>query len=95
MRLLPIFSKVFETIVYNSFFNHFIRNNLFTPSQSGFLPGDLCIAQLLAITHEIQTNFDSNSPFDVRDESLDISKAFDKAWHKGLLFKLKSSWCWM
>ena len=95
MRLLPIFSKVFETIVYNSFFNHFIRNNLFTPSQSGFLPGDLCIAQLLAIIHEIQTNFDSNSPFDVRDESLDISKAFDKAWHKGLLFELKSSGGWM
>ena len=39
---------------------------------------------------EIQTNFDSNSPPDVRGEFIDISKAFDKVRHTGLLFKLKS-----
>ena len=71
-------------------FNHFISNKLFTPWQSDFLP-DLCIAQLLAITHEIWTNFDSNPPVDVRGVFLDISKPFGKVWHKGLLFKLKSS----
>ena len=71
-------------------FNHFIGNKLFTPSQSSFLPGDSCRAQLLAITHEIQINSDSNPPVDVRVVCLDISKAFDKVWYKGLLFKLKS-----
>ena len=39
---------------------------------------------------EIQTNFDSNSPANVRGEFIDISKAFDKVRHTGLLFKLKS-----
>ena len=39
--------------------------------------------------HETQINFDSNPPVNVRGVFLDISKAFDKVWHKGLLFKLK------
>ena len=70
-------------------FNCFIGNKVFTPSQSGFLPGDSCIAQLRAIIHKILTNFDSNPPLDMIDVFLDISKAFNKVWHKGLLFKLK------
>ena len=90
MSLLPIFSKIFERVIYNSSFSHFLSNKLFTPSQSGFLPGDSCIAQLLSIIHEMPTSFDSNPPVYVRGVFLDISKAFDKAWRKGLLYKLKS-----
>ena len=60
------------------------------PSQSGFLPGDSCIAQLLSITHEIQSAFDDNSTVNVRGAFLDISKAFDKVWHNDLFFKLKT-----
>ena len=59
-------------------------------SQSGFLPGDSCISQLLSIIHEIQTTFDNNSTVDVIGVFLDISKAFDKVLHTGLAFKLKS-----
>ena len=50
----------------------------------------MCIAQLLNFVYEIQINFIDNAPADVRGVFLDISKAFDKVWHKGLLFKLKS-----
>ena len=85
ISLLPIFSKIFERVIYNSLFNHFVSNKLFTPSQSGFLAGDSCIAQLLSIIHEIQTSFDSNPPADVKGVFLDISKAFDKVCHEGLL----------
>ena len=88
--MLPIFSKVFKRIIYNSLFNRFTGNKLFTPSQSDFLRGNPCIAQLLSIIHDIQTNIDSNRPVDVRSVFLDFSKAFNKVWHKGLLFKLKS-----
>ena len=69
-------------------FNHFIGNNLLIPSQTGFLPGDSCIADPLAIIHEIQADFDSNPPVDVRVVFLDISEAFDKVWHKGVLLNL-------
>ena len=59
-------------------------------NQSSFRPSDSCINQLLAITHEILEAFDCNPPVEVRSVFLDISKAFDKVWCKGLLYKLKS-----
>ena len=71
-------------------FKHFQSNKVFTSSQSGFLPGDSCIAQLLSIIHEIQTAFGNNPTVDVRGVFLDISKAFDRVWHSGLLFKLQA-----
>ena len=88
VSLLPIFRKIYERVIYNALFNYFKDNKLFT--QSGFLPGDSCIAQLLSIIHEIQTTFDNNPAVNVRDVFLDISKAFNKVWHIGLLFKLKA-----
>ena len=74
--------------MFNSIFNYFIKNNLFTKSQSGFLPSDSCISQLLSRTHEIYKSFDFNATLDVRGAFLDVSKAFDKVWYEGLLFKL-------
>ena len=38
----------------------------------------------------MQTSFDSNHPDDLRGVFLDISKAIDKVWYKGPLYKLKS-----
>ena len=58
-------------------------------NQSGFNQGDSCIYQLLSVTHEIYESFDNG--FEVRGIFLDISKAFDKVWHKGLIFKLNQN----
>ena len=44
ISLLPIFAKILERVIYNSLFNYFLHNNIFTPTQSGFLPEDSCIA---------------------------------------------------
>ena len=70
-------------------FEFFIRNDLISQNQSAFKPGDSCINQLLAITHEIYKSFDAC--LNVRDVLLDISKTFDKVWHQGLLYKLKQN----
>ena len=59
--------------------------------QSGFRPGDSCIYQLLAIRHDIFLRFDSGPSLETRGVFLDISKAFDRIWHDGLLFKLKEN----
>ena len=90
ISLLPIFGKMLERVIYNSLFNYFQSNRLFTPSQSSFLPGDSCIVQLLSIIHEIQTAFDETLTVDVRGVFLDLAKAFDKVWHDGIIFKLKA-----
>ena len=64
-------------------------NDILNKCQSGFLPGDSCISQLLCITHDIYNAFDGNPSLEVRGVFLDISKAFDRVWHEGLLHKLK------
>ena len=78
VSLLPIFSKIYERVIYNVLFNYFKDNKLCAPSQSRFLPGDSCIAQLLSIMHEMQTGFDNNPPVDGKGVVVDVSKAFDK-----------------
>ena len=52
ISLPPIFSQILERLIFNSMFNYFRQNNLFTQCQSGFIPGDSCVAQLQPITHE-------------------------------------------
>ena len=69
------------------FYHIFNGNDLISQNQSGFKPSDSCINQLLSITHGIYESFDDG--WEVRGVFLNISKAFEKVWHKGLLVKLK------
>ena len=50
---------------------------------------DSCINQILSINHEIYQS--SDDEFEVRVVYLDISKAFDKIWYKGIIFKVKQN----
>ena len=59
--------------------------------QSCFRPGNSCIYQLLAITHDILLSFDSNPSLETHGVFLDILKTFHRVWHNGLLFKLKQN----
>ena len=91
VSLLPICSKIFEKPIFNKLFAFFEKRNLLSKYQSGFRPGDFCIYQLLAITHDIYLSFDSSLSLETRGVFLDISKFFDRVWHDGLLFKLKQN----
>ena len=43
----------------------------------------------MTVTHEIYKSFDDG--YEVRGVFLDISKPFNKVWHKGLIYKLKQN----
>ena len=87
--LLPICGKIFEKILFNNIYNYFNVNNFLTKNQSGFRPGDSTTNQLLYLVNEIHEAFENPKSLEVRAVLLDISKAFDKLWHAGLIFKLK------
>ena len=72
--------------MFNEMFKFFIENELISSNQSGFKPGDSCVNQLVSITHEIYKSFDKGH--EVRGVFLDISKAFEKVWYDGIIFKL-------
>ena len=63
------------------------ENKLLNPHNSGFHYGDGTVSQLLSITHKLTEALDDGK--DVRIVFLDLSMAFDKVSHKGVLFKLK------
>ena len=70
-------------------FEFFIQNNLITPNQSGFQTGDLCINQLISVTHEICKSFDDG--YEVGGVFLDISKSFDRVWYQVFHNKLRQN----
>ena len=85
--MLCVCGKIFERILYNNLYGFLTTNNLLSAKQSGFKSGDSCINQLLSITHNIYKSLDQG--YEVRGVFLDISKAFDRVWHEGLIYKLK------
>ena len=83
----PIIFKNCKLIIL---FKYIDENELLNPNQSEFRPFDSCVNQLLSINHQIFSNFDCDPPKDISAVFLDISKAFDKSWLPGLIFKIKS-----
>ena len=83
--LLPICGKIFERLIFNEMFRFFISNNLISPNQWDFKPGDSSINQLLSVTLEIYILFDG---LEVRAVFLHTSKAFDNVWREGIIFTL-------
>ena len=62
-------------------------NNILIEQNSGFIRKDSTVNHILKIVHQIYQ--DINSGKDTCIIFLDVSKAFDIVWHKGLLFKLR------
>ena len=89
ISLLPLLAKVYEKAIFKHLYNYFFSNSLISKNQSGFTPGDSCTNQLIALTNEVLKAFDDPKCLEVRSVYLDMSKAFDKVWHEGLIFKLK------
>jgi hypothetical protein len=87
ISLLSAVGKVFESIVFKEVFNHLMSNNLLYKFQSGFIAGHSTVDQLIEIYYRICMSLDNHCFTTL--VLCDISKAFDRVWHTGLLLKLK------
>lgn len=81
--------KIMERIVFKNLFNYLYTNDLLYKYQSGFIPGHSTTFQLVDIYHHICQTLDNKQYACM--VFCDISKAFDRVWHKGLLYKLKQN----
>ena len=90
ISLISIVVNVMECCVYKHIYNFLLENRIISSNQSGFTPGESAINQLLYITNAFGKALDDGT--EVRVVFLDVSKAFDRVWHKGLLTKLKIDW---
>ena len=87
ISLISVIGKVMERCVYKHVHNFLVDKNVITSFQSGFTKNDSAVNQLLDITNDFGRALDQGK--EIRVVFCDISKAFDRVWHKGLLYKLK------
>ena len=87
VSLLSTVGKMMERIVFKYVYNYFKENFIISANQSGFLPGRSTVTQLLEVYNAFCKAVDEGK--EIRVIFLDISKAFDKVWHEGLIHKLK------
>ena len=88
ISLLSCVGKVMERIVFNELYEYCNVNNLLTWRNSGFKKHDSTVNQLLFLVNKIYESLGNGD--DVLLIVLDISKAFDKVYHRGLLHKLET-----
>ncbi len=86
ISLLPCVSKVFEKLMFSHIYEFLRKNKIISPNQSGFTPGDSALSQISHIIDRMTKAMDQGQ--EVTAIFLDLAKAFDIVWRKGLLFKL-------
>ena len=79
-------SKVLEIPVNKRLQKHLLQNNLLSDHQFGFLPGRSTLDLIASLSQSWSKCLDDRG--EVRVVALDISRAFDRVWHRGLLAKL-------
>ena len=89
VSLLSVVSKVFEKLVNNRILDHLEKCSLFSDFQYGFR-SSRSTADLLTDDESDRIARAFNRSGATQAVALDISKAFDRVWHAGLLHKLKS-----
>ena len=87
ISVLPVFSKIFEKVVYNRLFDYFNKFNVLSQNQYGFRKGHSTSLALHHLYDKISAAIDKKK-FTV-GIFLDLSKAFDTVDHGNLLKKLE------
>ena len=85
--MLSCVGKVMERCVNKHLYNYLYFSGLLYVKQFGFLRCHSTVHQLLDLYHQIVSSLDHKQNLCM--VFCDISKAFDRVWHRGLIFKLK------
>ena len=75
-----------EKLLFSHIYEFLRKNKIIAPNQSGFTPGDSALMQISHIVDQVTKLLDRGH--EVIALFLDLAKAFDVVWRKGLLFKL-------
>lgn len=86
ISLLTGISKLFEKVILARIQSHINTNEILRNEQFGFRQGHSTDQQLVRLTEIITKGF--NEKMHTGVVFLDIAQAFDKVWHKGLLYKM-------
>lgn len=89
ISLLPITSKMFEKLFLRRFQSVIDENNLIPDHQFGFRQKHSTVEQIHRVVNVIKEDLETKKYCSAA--FLDVSQAFDKVWHEGLLYKLKLS----
>ena len=82
-----LFVKSWKKYFFNIYTILLLTTKYFTNVNLDFNPNDSTVNKLVEIYNTIILNMDKGK--DIRFVFCDVSKAFDRVWHNGLLFKLK------
>ena len=88
VSLLSNVAKIMEKLIFNKLYKYCTDNKILTTHNSGFKQGDSTIYQLTDLVHRLHQCLDNSE--DICLVFLDASRAFDRIWHEGLLYKLQS-----
>ncbi|KAL4089526.1 hypothetical protein QTP88_024547 [Uroleucon formosanum] len=88
ISLLPFFSKLFEKLILTRIYPIIKEKKLIPDTQFGFREHHSTIRQIHRLADTIACSLEKK--LYTSAVFLDISQAFDKVWHPGLLFKLKT-----
>ena len=86
ISLLPTVSKICETVIHHRLLSHCTENNVISSKQAAYIKGDSTVNQLLYIVNKIRQSWTNKKC--TQGVFLDVSSAFEKVWHSGLLAKL-------
>uniref|UniRef100_A0A1B6KCY8 Reverse transcriptase domain-containing protein n=1 Tax=Graphocephala atropunctata TaxID=36148 RepID=A0A1B6KCY8_9HEMI len=89
ISLLPLMSKVFEKLLLKRLKPVLIENDIIPHHQFGFRHKHSTLEQVHRIVDIISQCLEARKYCSAA--YLDVRQAFDKVWHQGLLFKIKSS----
>lgn len=86
IALIPIISKVFERVIYNSIYSFISKNNILATEQKGFQKNVNINMAIYDLLKTVMNNMDNRMP--ICAVYMDLTKAFDYVDHSKLLKKL-------